>query len=357
MQSLKVLLEQVIHHEASDLHLSFNLPPLLRMDGVLHPLDLPPMTDAEINSLIAEMLPPDGMTVFNSKKEMDFSYALKDQARFRVNIYTQQGHPAVAMRLIPAIIPTLEDLGMPAIVRSFCDLPQGLILVTGPTGQGKSTTLASMVSNINHTRTTHIISIADPIEYIFTPIKSLIAQREVYHDTLNWEVSLRSILREDPNVVLIGEMRDFETIRSAITIAETGHLVFATLHTNSASQAIDRIIDVFPEEQQRQIRVQLGSILEAVMSQRLLPRIQGGRVAALEIMVATTAVRNLIREGKTQQIDNVIATSAESGMVSLESSLATLVTSGIISEDVAMGATNQPDDLKRVLMGKSLNRI
>ena len=348
--TINQLLEQVIASNASDLHFTAGLPPLVRVDGDLQPLSMfPVLTEEAAESLVFSMLNEEKKKLFLEQKEIDLSFSHENKARFRVNAYYQQSQLAVAIRLIPAAIPSLQDLQLPEILSSFCTLPHGLILVTGPTGQGKSTTLAAMIQQINETRNAHILSIEDPIEYVFTPKKSLISQREMYHDTQSWEVALRSALREDANVVLIGEMRDYETIASAITIAETGHLVFATLHTNSAAQAVDRIIDVFPEHQQRQIRVQLSVILEAVVSQRLVQKTSGGRIAAVEVMTASPAVTNLIREGKTHQLDNVIATSSDVGMLSLEYSLATLVKSKLITEEVAMATTARPQELVRIL--------
>ncbi len=348
--TLDEILKAVINLRASDLHLTANLPPIVRVDGTLKPLEgFASLTDELVNGLVLAMLGKEKTEQLKQNLEVDTSYAHEQLARFRVNAYFQRSHISAALRLIPAKIPSLRELGMPDIIATFCSLPYGLVLVTGPTGQGKSTTIAAMIQLINETRNVHIVTIEDPIEYVFTPQKALITQREMHHDTHSWEVALRSSLREDPNVVLVGEMRDFETIAAAITIAETGHLVFATLHTSSASQSIDRIIDVFPENQQQQVRVQLSAMLEAVISQRLLPRLNGGRVAAVEVMTATPAVRNIIREGKTHQVDNVIATSADVGMLSYEYSLANLVKSRVIAEEAALAATTRPEELTRLL--------
>lgn len=347
---LDSLLDQVIAQRASDLHLTVGLPPILRVDGVLRPLEgFQPLDDHALELLILALLSPDKQKILREEWEVDSSYAHKNIARFRVNAFFQKSHLSGSLRLIPTTIPSLKELQMPEIISSFCRLPYGLVLITGPTGQGKSTTLAAILQEINETRNVHIITIEDPIEYVFTPRKALITQREMHHDTKSWPAALRSALREDPNVVLIGEMRDFETIAAAITIAETGHLVFATLHTSSAGQSIDRIIDVFPESQQAQVRVQLSGILEAVVSQRLVPKISGGRVAAVEVMIANSAVRNIIREGKTHQIDNAITTGGEAGMISYEYSLANLVKSNLIAEEAALAATGSPQELTRIL--------
>ena len=266
---------------------------------------------------------------------MDLSFSFKDNVRFRVNVYYQKGYPAAALRLIPNKIKTVEELGLPPQIKSFVNFAQGLVLIVGPTGHGKSTTLASLIDLINHSRAENIVTVEDPIEYIYTADRCIINQREVGMDTKSFGRALRSVLREDADVVLVGEMRDLESIATTITIAETGHLVFATLHTNNAAQTIDRIIDVFPAYQQNQIRSQLANILVGVMSQRLLPKIGGGRMPAMEIMITNNAVANVIREGKTYELPNIINTSASSGMVSLDKSLADLVRSNVVKvEDV-----------------------
>jgi twitching motility protein PilT len=277
--------------------------------------------------------------------------AFSDKGRFRVNAYTQKNSLAAAFRLIPLTIPAIEALGLPPILHSFTNLRQGLVLVTGPTGHGKSTTLASMIEEINQTRDTHIVTIEDPVEFIFKPAKSIISQSEMRSDTHSWEIALRSTLREDPDVVFIGEMRDYETIAAALTVAETGHLVFATLHTNSAAQSIDRIVDVFPDEQQQQIRLQLSNVLEAVFSQRLIPGTTKGRVVAYEVMLGTTAIKTSIREGKTHQIESVLETSQEAGMSTLEKSLATLVRNGDVTLETAQSWSLRPEELTRLVRG------
>ena len=282
-----------------------------------------------------------------ANKEIDFSYALAD-ARFRINVYFQKASLAAALRHLPQKIRTIEELSLPKLYHEFVNLRQGFILVTGPTGHGKSTTLAAILNEINTTRDAHIVTIEDPIEYIYPKSRSIISQREMHTDTHSWNVALRSVLREDPDVVLIGEMRDYETIAAALTIAETGHLVFATLHTNSASQTIDRIVDVFPDKQQMQVRLQLASTLEAVLSQRLLPGLGGGRRPATEILISTPAVQTSIREGKTHLVDNIIQTSGDMGMSLLEVSLASLVKSGAVSLDVAKEYALRPEELIRL---------
>jgi len=351
MLDLNKLLQKVIDNKASDLHLTVGQPPVMRIDGALNFLQEEKINPTDLEKIALGLLSPEQKEFLELNKEIDFSFDFEGKGRFRVNIFTEMGQLALALRLIPVKIPTIEELQLPEIIYDFGKLPQGLILVTGPTGHGKSTTIAVMIEYINSTRACHILTIEDPIEYVFTTKKSLIAQREMYKDTHSWEVALRSALREDPEVVFVGEMRDLETVAATITVAETGHLVFATLHTNSASQAVDRIIDVFPENQQNQVRVQLASILEGVVSQRLVPRLGGGRIAAMEVMLMTDAVRNLIREGKTFQIDNVVATSYDLGMISLERSLAGLVKKGLVGLDEAGRYSLHPEELQRLAIG------
>lgn len=335
--------------EASDIHIIVGFPPMLRVNGVLQPIEgTVVLTNEEAQRLLYSTLSSEQKEVFETNKEIDYSLATA-VGRFRVNIYMQKSTIAAAFRLIPQKIKSLEELGLPEICHQFVKIRQGLVLVTGPTGHGKSTTLASMINLINQNKGTHIITIEDPIEYVYPFAQSIVSQREMHGDTHSWNVALRSVLREDPDVVLVGEMRDFETIQSAITIAETGHLVFATLHTNSAAQTIDRIVDVFPENQQTQIRLQLSNVLEGVLSLRLVPALAGGRVPVSEILTATPAVRTLVREGKTHQIDNIIQTSAEYGMMTLETSLATLVKSGTIGLDVATSYALRPEELGRLM--------
>lgn len=344
------LLELAIQRNASDLHLSVGFPPALRIQGEIIPVaGENPSTQEQIESFIDSMLSDTQKQVYRQNFELDFSFDFESKARFRVNIYRQKGYSAIALRLIPFKIPLLEELGLPPVINKLTELKQGFILVTGPTGHGKTTTLASFINRINQERAAHVITIEDPIEYVYPPGKSLIEQREMYKDTKSWGNALRSALREDPDVVLVGEMRDLETISSAITIAETGHLVFATLHTNSATQTVDRIIDVFPEVAQPQVRLQLASTLEAIISLRLIPTIKPGRVLAAEILFATPAVANLIRESKTYLIDSTIETSAELGMQTLERSLAGLVRQGEISAEVASKYALRPGLLAKLL--------
>src|SRR5437868_4154563 len=349
---IEVLLEEVIKRKASDLHLQVGLPPMLRVDGSL--VQVPssdPLNEQAIEQLIFSILDEDQKQILLKDKEFDFSFAFGDLGRFRVNAFHERGNLAAALRLIPNEILSIEQLGLPQVVNKFADYPRGLVLITGPTGSGKSTTLASMINKINQEQSRHIITIEDPIEYTHRSQKSVIVQREVHYDTYSFSAALRSALREDPDVVLIGEMRDLETIASAITIAETGHLVFATLHTNSAAQSIDRMIDVFPPHQQPQIRSQLSNILMAIASQRLIPTIGGGRIAAAEILVATPAVRNIIREGKTHQLEAVIQTGAEFGMQSMDKTLVSLIHSGSITYDEARNVAVDIDELDRLMRG------
>lgn len=333
---IEVLLEECVKRNASDLHIQVGLPPILRIDGALVPIaNTPVLTENMVSTLIFATLDSMQREVLMKDKEFDYSFAFGNIARFRVNAFNERGNLAAAFRLIPTKMPTIEDLGMPQVVSTFAEYPRGLVLVTGPTGSGKSTTLAALINKINHEKSVHIVTIEDPIEFTHKSEKSVVVQREVHYDTYSFSRALKSVLRQDPDVVLLGEMRDLETISSAITIAETGHLVFATLHTNSAAQSIDRMIDVFPAEQQPQIRSQLSNILMAVCSQRLIPAIGGGRVCAAEIMVANSAVRSIIREGKTHQLDTTIQTGASEGMQTMDRTLAKLVQSGVVTYDDA----------------------
>jgi twitching motility protein PilT len=349
---IEILLEEVIKKKASDLHLQVSLPPMLRVDGALLPVSgAQPLTEETIELLIFAILDEDQKQILLKDKEFDFSFAFGDLGRFRVNAFHERGNLAAALRLIPNEILSIEQLGLPPIVNKFADYPRGLVLVTGPTGSGKSTSLAALVHKINHERATHIVTIEDPIEFTHKSVKSVIVQREVHYDTYSFSAALRSSLRQDPDVVLIGEMRDLETISSAITIAETGHLVFATLHTNSAAQSIDRMIDVFPPHQQPQIRSQLANILMAICSQRLIPSIGGGRIASAEILVATPAVRNIIREGKSHQLEAVIQTGAEFGMQSMDKTLVNLIHNGTITYEEARNYAVDIDELDRLMRG------
>lgn len=349
---IEILLEEVIKKKASDLHLQVHMPPMLRIDGHLHPIpgyDL--LNEESIETLVFAILDDEQKQILLKDKEFDFSFAFGDLGRFRVNAFHERGNLAAALRLIPNEIKSIAELGMPAVVSGFSNYPRGLVLVTGPTGSGKSTTLAALIDQINTDKAQHIITIEDPIEFTHKSKKSLVVQREVHYDTYSFSAALRSSLRQDPDVVLIGEMRDLETISAAITIAETGHLVFATLHTNSASQAIDRMIDVFPPHQQPQIRSQLASILQAVCSQRLIPAIGGGRVAAAEVLIANSAVRNIIREGKSHQLDAVIQTGSDIGMQAMDRNLASMVQAGTITYDEAKNYAVDLAEFERIMRG------
>jgi len=347
---IEILLDEVVKKKASDLHLQVGLPPMLRVDGSLIAVSGADILDEEaIEALVFAILDEDQKQILLKDKEFDFSFAYGDLGRFRVNAFHERGNIAAALRLIPNEILSIEQLGLPQIVNKFAEYPRGLVLVTGPTGSGKSTSLAALVHKINLEKSAHIITIEDPIEFTHKSQKSVIVQREVHYDTYSFSAALRSALREDPDVVLIGEMRDLETIASAITIAETGHLVFATLHTNSAAQSIDRMIDVFPPHQQPQIRAQLSNILMAIVSQRLIPSIGGGRIAASEILVATPAVRNIIREGKSHQLEAVIQTGAEFGMQSMDKQLVSLIHEGTITFDEARNFAVDLDELNRLM--------
>ena len=349
---IETLLEECIRRNASDLHIQVGLPPILRIDGALTPIPNTPVLNSDaVDKLIFSTLDSMQREVLSKDKEFDYSFSFGEIARFRVNAFNEKGNLAAAFRLIPTKMPTIEELGMPQVISSFADYPRGLVLVTGPTGSGKSTTLAAIINKINTEKAMHILTIEDPIEFTHKSKRSLVAQREVHYDTFSFSRALKSALREDPDVVLLGEMRDLETISSAITIAETGHLVFATLHTNSAAQSIDRMIDVFPAEQQPQIRSQLAGILMAVCSQRLIPAIGGGRVVAAEIMIANSAVRSIIREGKTHQLDTTIQTGANEGMQTMDRTLAKLVQQGTVTYDDARDYAVDMREFERLVKG------
>ena len=349
---IEILLEEVVKKRASDLHIQVGLPPMLRIDGSLMPAaGTQPLDEPAVERLVFQILDEDQRQILLKDKEFDFSFAFGALGRFRVNAFHERGNLAAALRLIPNEIKSASELGMPPVVNTFADFPRGLVLVTGPTGSGKSTTLAALVDKINSERSQHIITIEDPIEFTHKSKKSVVVQREVHYDTYSFSAALRSSLRQDPDVVLIGEMRDLETISAAITIAETGHLVFATLHTNSAAQSIDRMIDVFPPHQQPQIRAQLSNILMAICSQRLVPAIGGGRVVAAEVLIANPAVRNIIREGKSHQLDAVIQTGADQGMQTMDRTLANLVQNGTITYDSAREFAVDLTEFERLMRG------
>lgn len=341
---LEKLLFKVLETDASDLHLIAGKPPIIRVDSSLLAATDHGVLDGEnIEAIVRPILSAFQSEQLEKKKQVDFSYAFKDRARFRINLYYQKGTLAGAFRHIPSKIKTLEELYLPEALANFTNHRQGLVLFVGPTGHGKSTSLAALIDIINHNRAEHIITIEDPIEYLFTQDKSIISQREVFQDTEGFATAIRATLREDVNVVMVGEMRDLESISTTVTVAETGHLVFATLHTNDAPQSIDRIIDVFPAYQQNQIRSQLASILVGVVSQRLLPRVGGGRIVAAEIMISNNAVRNVIREGKTYELQNIIHTSSQEGMIGLDRSLADLVRKGLVKLEDGLAYANHQE--------------
>jgi twitching motility protein PilT len=349
--TLHQLLKTLVDQAGTDLHITTNSPPQIRIDGRLVPLQLPPLNAAETKQIVYSVLTDNQKHRFEENLELDFSFGVKGLSRFRANVFNQRGAVAAAFRTIPWEIRSFKELGLPEIVQTISDKPRGLVLVTGPTGSGKSTTLAAMIDKINSERHEHIVTIEDPIEYLHSHKKCVVNQRELHGDTHSFVNALRSVLREDPDVVLIGEMRDLETIESALRIAETGHLTFATLHTNSAAQTINRIIDVFPAHQQSQIRAQLSFVLEGIMCQTLLPRANGqGRALALEIMIPNSAIRNLIREDKVHQIYSVMQTGqAKFGMQTFNQSLATLYFKKQISLQTALSTSHNPDELQEMI--------
>jgi len=349
-KQLEEILNIAVNKDASDIHLTAGRPPILRISGHLTALpETPALTAQDTEAIAFSLLSEERKEQFISQRDIDLSFGYKDEARFRINIYRQLGQVSVALRHIPTKIRTIEELNLPQICHQFVKVSQGFFLVVGPSGQGKSTALDALIDEINHTRSDHIITIEDPIEYIFKEDKCVIDQREVGEDVQNFHRGLREVFRQDPDVIMIGEMRDPETISSAVTAAETGHLVLTTLHTNTAAQTIDRIIDSFPPYQQNQIRMQLAATLLGILSRRLIPSVKGGVINAVELMIVNSAIRNLIREGKVHQIDMVIETSSEEGMISLNRSLADLVNRGIISLESAEVYSTNVSELRMLL--------
>jgi twitching motility protein PilT len=341
---LNQMISKMLEQNASDLHLICGRPPVYRINAQLTPdNDYDVLTPEHVEGLNAAILPKEKFELLEKQRHVDFSYAFKDNHRLRVNTYYQKDTLAISIRLIPNKIKTIEELNLPEIMKTFSKSKHGLVLMVGPTGHGKSTALASMVDMINHSRAEHILTIEDPIEYVFTPDKSIVSQREVYRDTPSFATALTASLREDPDVVMVGEMRDLDSVGATLTLAETGHLVFATLHTNDAAQSIDRIIDVFPPYQQSQIRSQVSSVLLGVISMRLLPKIGGGLIPATEILVVDAAVRNVIRENRIFEIYNIIHSSGEKGMVSLDRYLAEMVKRGLVAYESALPYTQDSE--------------
>ncbi len=350
MYDLNDLMVGCLDRGASDLHLTVGVPPMIRLHGALIPLGEQVLTPVSVSDLVFSAMTEEQRATLDRDREVDFAYSVPGQARFRVNVYFQRNSVGAAFRAIPVSIRSFDELGLPAVAADLALRPRGLVLVTGPTGSGKSTTLAAMVDHINNTRADHIITIEDPIEYLHHHHLSVVNQREVGADTTSFAQALRHVLRQDPDVILIGEMRDLETVSAALTAAETGHLVFATLHTKDAPQTVDRIIDVFPAHQQQQIRVQMAGVLEGVISQQLLPLADGsGRTVAAEVLVVTPAARNLIREGKTHQLATVIQTGQKHGMVQMDQALAALCRHGMITVETAMQRAIDVDELTRLL--------
>lgn len=354
MDLVDIFLE-VTERNASDLHLTVGSPPVIRVNGKLIRLDYPRLSGNDTRELIYSILTQEQRKQIESEWEIDFSYSLPGKARFRVNAYFQRNSLGAAFRLIPTQIKKIEDLSLPPVLHKMAAMPRGFVIITGPTGSGKTTTLAAMIDEINNTREEHIMTIEDPIEFLYQHKRSVVNQREVGSDTKSFNRALRSVLRQDPDVILVGEMRDTETMQTALTAAETGHLVFATLHTQDAPQTIDRIIDVFPPHQQSQIRVQLAATLMGVCTQQLLPTTDGtARVPVCEVLVPTPAVRNLIREAKTHQIYSAMQTGSQFGMQTMDSALAEMVRRGKITRDLALRRSSNPDDLERLITGQKV---
>jgi twitching motility protein PilT len=344
------VLLQVMERDASDLHLTAGSPPMIRHHGRLHALEYPPLTPQLCREIVYSILTNDQRQRLETDWQIDFAYSIPGRARFRVNAYFQRAALGAAFRLIPHEMPALGDLGLPKVLEDFTSKPRGFVLVTGPTGSGKSTTLAAMLDLINETRHEHIMTIEDPIEFLHRHKSCIVNQRELGGDAKSFGMALKAALRQDPDVILVGEMRDLETIATALTAAETGHLVFATLHTQDTAQTVDRIVDVFPPEQQHQVRVQLSVSLQGIVTQQLLPRADGtGRAVATEVLVPTPAVRNLIREGKTHQIYSALQTGGAHGMQTMDASLADLVRAHVISRELAEARSSAPEELRRLM--------
>lgn len=342
------LFKEAVKKKASDVHIVVGMPPVLRIDGKLTPQDqFGKVTEKAAEQMIYNLLTEKQKQAFDEQKELDLSYEINGLSRFRINIHQEKGNLGLAARVIPSQIPTMKEIEMPEIVYDLVKLDQGLILVTGPTGCGKSTSLAAMIDHINNERSANIITLEDPVEFIFTPNKSIIKQRQLHTDMISFQNALIHVLRQDPNVIMVGEMRDLETIAATITLAETGHLVLATLHTHNSAQTIDRIIDIFPSHQQAQIRLQLSMTLKGIISQKLLPRTKGGRVATREILINTPAIANLIRENKIAQIKTVVQTSADEGMFTMDQDLQNLYKNGLINQETAEFHISSPGLLKK----------
>ena len=344
------ILKETVRLEASDLHIAVGSPPVVRIRGQLQRLDQPPFTSQQTREVIYSILTNDQRKRLETEWQVDFSYSIPNMARFRVNAYIQRASIGAAFRLIPSKIKSIEELGLPTVLHEFAKKPRGLVLFTGPTGSGKTTSLAALIDEINKTRKEHIMTVEDPIEFLHLHKNCLVNQRELGNDAQSFELALKAALRQDPDVILVGEMRDLETISTALTAAETGHLVFATLHTQDTPQTVDRIIDVFPSHQQQQVRVQLSVALQGIVTQQLLPTADGsGRICCCEVLMLTPAVRNLIREGKTHQIYSVLQTSAGQGMQSMDAALAQLVRKGKITRELAESRSGSPDELRRLM--------
>jgi twitching motility protein PilT len=353
------VLTKMVEARASDVHLTAGFPPAVRVRGRIVPMDdYPPLSPQETREIVYSILNDSQRKRFENQQQLDFAYAIPGVARFRVNCFFQRGAISAAFRLIPAEIQSLDSLGLPLVLEEFTRKPRGFVLLTGPTGSGKSTTLASMVDMINEEREEHILTIEDPIEFLHSHKRCIVNQREIGADALDFAVALKAALREDPDVILVGEMRDLETISTALTAAETGHLVFATLHTQSTAQTVDRIIDVFPPHQQQQVRMQLSIALQGIVTQQLLPTADGSaRIVACEVLVPTPAIRNLIREGKTHQIYSALQTSGAMGMQTMDSHLAQLVRTGKITRSLAEQRASVPEELKRLLVGAGVTQV